>query len=51
MKSIKFFKSKIFARALYFKQKPLEPAHCEPVRSKGLTQQQQFLQDIRSLFP
>ena len=51
MKSIKLFKSKIFARVLYFKQKSVEPAHREPVRLKGLNQQQQFLQDIRSLFP
>ena len=40
MKSIKLFKSKIFARALSFKQKLVEPTHREPVRLKGLTQQQ-----------
>ena len=51
MKSIKLFKSKIFAQALSFKKKPAELAHSEPVCSKNLTQQQQFLQDIRSLFP
>jgi hypothetical protein len=43
-------KSKLIDWALHFKPKPGEPSQSEPDYAKGLSQQQQFVRDVRSLF-
>lgn len=49
MKRILAIKSKLIDWTLLFKPKPVEPAQCEPECAKGFSEQQQFLQDVRSL--
>ena len=50
MKYMISIKSKIIDWALLFKPKPVEPSQPEPDARQGLSKQQQFLQEIRSLF-
>jgi hypothetical protein len=50
MKYMISIKSKLIDWALIFKPKPVEQSQPETDARQGLSQQQQFLQEIRSLF-
>jgi hypothetical protein len=50
MKFMISIKSKLIDWALLFKPKPVEPSQPGTDARQGLSQQQQFLREIRSLF-
>ena len=50
MKYLISIKSKLIYWALLFKPKPVEPSQPETDSRQGLSQQQQFLREIMSLF-